>query len=72
MKIKIDKFLFDTDRFITKIHSGEIYKTKYTSSEVIDNDGFLTISSKWSYKLNKDFIVDNLAKLKEQNIVKII
>lgn len=72
MKVKIDRFLFDTEKFIIKIHSGEIYRTKYTSSEVINNDNFLTISSKLSYKLNKDFIIDNLDKLIDQKIVTVL
>lgn len=72
MKIKIDRFLFDTDKFILKVHNGEIYRTKYRSSEVQNNDNFLSISSKLTYKLNTQFILDNLDKLIDEDIVTIL
>ena len=62
--IEIDEFVFDKDKFILSVHNGEIYKTTHTSSEVINNHDFLTISSKLTYKINRNFILDILMNKK--------
>ena len=61
--IEIDEFVFDKDKFILSVHNGDIYKTKHTSSEV------LTVSSKLIYKINRNFILDNLDILMNKKIV---
>ena len=67
--IEIDEFVFDKDKFILSVHNGDIYKTKHTSSEVINNHDFLTVSSKLIYKINRNFIFDNLDILMNKKIV---
>ena len=67
--IEIDEFVFDKDKFILSVHNGERYKTKHTSSEVINNHDFLIISSKLTYKINRNFILDNLDILMNKKIV---
>lgn len=67
--IEIDEFVFDKDKFILSVHNGDIYKTKHTSSEVINNHDFLTVSSKFTYKISRNFILDNLDILMNKKIV---
>ena len=67
--IEIDEFMFDKNKFILSVHNGDIYKTKHTSSEVINNHDFLTVSSKFTYKINRNFILDNLDILMNKKIV---
>ena len=67
--IEIDECVFDKDKFILSVHNGDIYKTKHTSSEVINNHDFLTVSSKLIYKINRNFILDNLDILMNKKIV---
>lgn len=71
MEIKLGKYLFDKEKFILSVHNGDIYKTRYTSSEVINNNDYLLISSKLSYKISIDFIIENLEELKKKGIVKL-
>ena len=66
--VEIDEFVFDKDKFILSVHN-DIYKTKHTSSEVINNHDFLTVSSKFTYKINRNFILDNLDTLMNKKIV---
>ena len=51
--IEIDEFVFDKDKFILSIN----------------NHDFLTVSSKLIYKINRNFILDNLDILMNKKIV---
>ena len=69
--LEFDNYLFDKDKFLLSALNGDVYKTQYIVSEVINNKGFLTISNKFNYKLSKEFIIDNLDILRDRGIVRV-
>lgn len=71
MILEFDNYLFDKDKFLLSVLNGDVYKTQYIVSEVINNKGFLTISNKFNYKLPKEFIIDNLDILRDRGIVRV-
>ncbi|WYL08424.1 hypothetical protein KST20_08700 [Fusobacterium animalis] len=71
MILEFDNYLFDKDKFLLSVLNGDVYKTQYIVSEVINNKGFLTISNKFNYKLSKEFIIDNLDILRDRGIVRV-
>ena len=52
MMLEFDNYLFDKDKFLLSVLNGDVYKTQYIISEVINNKGFLTVSNKFNYKKN--------------------
>ena len=71
MILEFDNYLFDKDKFLLSVLNGDVYKTQYIVSEVINNKGFLTISNKFNYKLSKEIIIDNLDMLRDKGIVRV-
>ena len=71
MILEFDNYLFDKDKFLLSVLNGDVYKTQYIVSEVINNKGFLTISNKFNYKLSKECIIDNLDILRDRGIVRV-
>ena len=71
MMLEFDNYLFDKDKFLLSVLNGDVYKTQYIISEVINNKGFLTVSNKFNYKLSKEFIIDNLDNLRDRGIVRV-
>ena len=71
MMLEFDNYLFDKDKFLLSVLNGDVYKTQYIISEVINNKGFLTVSNKFNYKLSKEFIIDNLDILRDRGSVRV-
>ena len=71
MMLEFDNYLFDKDKFLLSVLNGDVYKTQYIISEVINNKGFLTVSNKFNYKLSKELIIDKIDILRDRGIVRV-